>query len=334
METDFMAITPADDFLHEPSSPSPYWNEVGWFSFMAPERDLCGFLYMYHRPNVGYTVAGVAVWDPTGAETYDCLLYDWGEPYKTDSGSEMFDFAVDNGLTVSVIEPLRKFHFTYAGQTAYNSDVSLDLVFETDQEPYAGELGTDVTSEWGSGHFDQFGQMTGHLVIDGEEIAIDCAAQRDHSWGVRNVVNNPRGEFIWSVGERSSFQVMAVNTALPSADPGHGTTEDIVFGYYVKDGQYGALAKGCGDVRVTQRDRRGRPVELVVVATDVLGRRLEATGRVRSTLNWQGYSWLTIFWCLVEWEFDGQRAFGELQDFWPLHHARTYLRRQYRQTSP
>ncbi|MGW5113319.1 DUF7065 domain-containing protein [Nocardia sp. NPDC004123] len=328
-----MAIFPADDYLHEPS-PSPYWNEVGWFSFMAPERDLCGFLYMYHRPNAGYTVAGVAVWDPAGTETYDCLLYDWGEAYKISPDTEMFDFSVDNGLSVAVIEPLRQFHFTYHGQTAYNGDVSLDLVFTSDQEPYAGDLASEGMQEWGAGHFDQFGRMSGHLVIDGEKITIDCAAQRDRSWGVRNIVNNPRGEFVWGVGEHSSFQVLAVNTLPPAADPGVGTTEDVVFGYYVRDGQYGALTKGTGGkIEVTQRDTRGRPVTLRIDATDSLGRHLEATGRVRSLLNWQGYSWLTIFWCLVEWDFDGQKAFGELQDYWPLHHARSFLRGQYALTN-
>lgn len=324
-----MAIFPADDYLHEPS-PSPYWNEVGWFSFMAPERELCGFLYMYHRPNVGYTVAGVAVWDPIGAETYDCLLYDWGEAYKSSPDSEMFDFSVDNGLTVSVVEPLREFRFTYAGQTVYNADVRLDLVFKSDHEPYAADLTSDGMQEWGSGHFDQFGRMTGQLVIGGETIVIDCAAQRDRSWGVRNIVNNPRGEFVWAVGEHSSFQVLAVNTSPPTEDHGIDTAEDVVFGYYVKDGESGALTKGSGGtIEVTERDPRGRPTTLRIDATDSQGRQLQAVGRVRSTLNWQGYSWLTIFWCLVEWEFDGQKAFGELQDYWPLHHARNFLRSRY-----
>lgn len=321
-----MAVSPRDDYLHE-GSPSPYWNETGWFSFMAPDRDLCGFLYMYHRPNVGYTVAGVAVWDPRGAETYDCLLYDWGEAYRMAPGAEMFDFSVDNGLTVSLIEPLKQVRFNYRGQTAYNADVALDLTFTSDQPPYAGELATDGMQEWGTGHFDQFGRMTGNLVVDGETIDIDCPAQRDRSWGVRNIVNNPRGEFVWAIGETSSFQVLAVNTLAPAVDPGTGTTEDVVFGYYVKDDEHGALTKGTGGtIEVTERDASGRPVTLRVDATDSLGRRLEATGRVRSLLNWQGYSWLTIFWCLIEWEFDGQRAFGELQDYWPLHHARGFLR--------
>ena len=327
-----MTIKPHDDYLHARPD-HPYWNEVGWYSFMVPERSLSGFLYMYHRPNIGYTVAGLAVWDPTGTETYDCLLYDWGEAYKMTPHMEMFDFSVDNGLRVSVIEPLRSFQFSYRGQTAYNADIELDLVFTSEHDPYPVDLATDGMQEWGSGHFDQFGRMRGSLLIDGETIAIDCVAQRDRSWGVRNIVNNPRGEFVWTVGETSSFQALAINSLPPGEDSGIGTSEDVVFGYYIKDGQYGGLTKGSGaTIEIAERDASGRPVVVRVDAVDSLGRRLDATGRVRNLLNWQGYSWLTIFWCLVEWEFDGQTAYGELQDYWPLHHARNFLRKMRTQT--
>ncbi|MFY1621321.1 hypothetical protein [Micromonospora sp. WMMD736] len=102
-----MDVTAADDYFH-PRPEDPFWNEASWFSFMAPERDMSGFVYIYHRPNIGYTVAGVAAWDPTGSENYDCLLYDWGEPHKLESGSQMFSFATTNGFAVELLEPLRR----------------------------------------------------------------------------------------------------------------------------------------------------------------------------------------------------------------------------------
>ena len=64
-----------------------------------------------------------------------------------------------------------------------------------------------------------------------------------------------------------------------------------------------------------------------IEATDSLGRKLEATGRVRNVLNWQGNSWLMTFWSLVEWDLDGGKALGEGQDYWPLHRSRTFTRR-------
>lgn len=196
----------------------------------------------------------------------------------------MFDFALGNGLRVELLEPLHRYRFTYRGQNSFNADVALDLVFAAEDAPHDAGMPGGL-DEWGKGHYDQHGRMTGALALDGETIAIDCLSQRDHFWGVRNIVNNPRGKMIWAIGEKSSFHALAVNF------------------------------------------RTGRPVAYRVKASDSLGRRLEATGRVRNMLNWQGYSRLMTFWSLISWELDDDTALGEGQDYWPLHHARTFMRR-------
>ena len=319
-------LTAQDDYFHPRPPGEPFWNEASWFSFMVPERDLSGFVYLYHRPNIGYTVGGIAAWDPTGAENYDCLVYDWGEGYQTPDDAEMFDFTLGNGLTVQLVEPLSHYRFCYRGQTAFNADVALDLEFIADRPPHDAGF-PDGLDEWGKGHYDQLGRMTGTLALDGEVIDIDCVAQRDRSWGVRDIVNNPRGQMIWAVGEQSSFHALAVSFRKPQQDPVIGTAEDIIIGYYLRDGRYGDLTLAPGNtIAVTERDATGRPVTYRIDATDSLGRHLHATGRVRNMLNWQGYSWLTTFWSLVEWQLDGHIALGEGQDYWPLHHSRTFLR--------
>ncbi|MCV7102788.1 DUF7065 domain-containing protein [Mycobacterium palustre] len=322
-----MSITGQDDLFHQAPPGEPFWNEASWFSFMVPERDLSGFVYLYHRPNIGYTVGGIAAWDNHGSETYDCLLYDWGEGYQTPEGAQMFDFSLANGLRVELLEPLRHYRFTYRGQTAFNADVAVDLEFVGDREPHGTGFPGGL-EEWGKGHYDQPGRMTGTLRVDGEVIAIDCVAQRDRSWGIRDIVKNPRGQMVWAVGENSSFHALAVSFRKPEDDPVIGTTEDVILGYYLRDGRYGDLTLTEGNtIAVTRRDESGRPTTYRVRATDSLGRRLEATGRVRNMFNWQGYAWLTTFWSLVEWELDGQTALGEGQDYWPLHHSRTFLRK-------
>ena len=83
---------------------------------------------------------------------------------------------------------------------------------------------------------------------------------------------------------------------------------------------------GAGTIQVVERDRTGRPVRYLLQASDSLGRRLEAEGKVRNMLNWQGYSWLMTYWSLVEWSFDGQTAYGEGQDYWPLQQSRNFMR--------
>lgn len=133
---------------------------------------------------------------------------------------------------------------------------------------------------------------------------------------------------IWAIGEKSSFHALAVSFRKPEDDPVIDTAEDVIIGYYLRDGRYGDIVVGTGNtIAVTERDQTGRPVAYRVEATDSLGRRLEATGRVRNMLNWQGYSWLVTFWSLISWELDGDTALGEGQDYWPLHHARTFVRR-------
>jgi hypothetical protein len=170
--------------------------------------------------------------------------------------------------------------------------------------------------------------MTGHLTIDGETIPIDCVAQRDRSWGVRNIIDNPRGEMIWGIGDNSSFHALACSFRKPEDDPVIGTVEDVIIGYYLRDRKYGDIVKGEGNtIAVTERDGGGRPLAYRFEATDSLGRPFVANGRVRNVLNWQGYSWLITFWSLVEWEIDGESLLGEGQDYWPLHHSRTFIRR-------
>lgn len=320
-----MAIQIADDYLHKRPD-HPYWNESGWFSFMAPERDLSGWIYAYHRPNIGYTIGGVCAWDNSGAENYDCLVYDWGEPYPMKPDTEMFDFKLDNGLKVQVLEPLKSYKFEYEGANAYTAGgCTLDLTFTGIAPPHDAGMPAGL-DEWGKGHFDQAGRMKGTLTIGKEVIEIDDYSQRDHSWGIRKLEGNPRGQMIWAIGDKSAFHALAVSRLPMDADPVFGTTETVIIGNYLKDGVCGNIDMGKGSIQVVERDATGRPLRYVLQATDTLGRRLEAEGKVRNMLNWQGYSWLITFWSLVEWTFDGQTAFGEGQDYWPLQQSRQFMR--------
>src|ERR1044071_5403550 len=99
-------IQPSADYFPPPSH-APYWNESAWFGFNIPERLTSGWVYFYHRPNMNYTVGGVALWDPSGEYEWDCLYYDWCETVALQPGADMFDFATANGLTVKCNQPLK-----------------------------------------------------------------------------------------------------------------------------------------------------------------------------------------------------------------------------------
>jgi hypothetical protein len=318
-------IQPADDRFHDRDR-DPYWNESGWFGFMAPERSLTGFVYLYHRPNLGYTVGGVALWDRSGEYPWDCLYYDWGDPYPMSEGAEMFDFSLANGLTVEMDEPLDSFRFRYAGAShgLYENDAcELDLSWSAIAPPHDTGLPSGQ-DEWGRGHFEQPGRMRGQIALRGETIEIDHFSERDRSWGRRRVAENPRGCFPWAIAsEQSGFHVLAIGDAPPDEDDGMGP-DRIISGWYLRDGEMGSISSG--ERRILERGPDGRPARTSVSATDSLGRELRAEGRTTNMLIWNGYSYLFQWWAQVEWELDGETAYGEEQDWWPMQQARQFLR--------
>jgi hypothetical protein len=321
-------IKPIDDSFHEKTD-DPDWNESAWFSFMVPERKLSGFVYFYHRTNMGYSIGGIGLWDPSGEETYNCLYQDWGDVHPTPEGADMFNFDLRSGLSVRMIEPLRSFQLNYKATTWYGGQgCTLDLRFDGFIEPTDSGFppGQD---EWahgpGSGHYEQAGRMRGTVMLNGERIDIDCYSLRDRSWGPRRLTTNPRCHFPWAIGsERSGFNFMAVSDLDPADDPGIGTTERIITGWYLKDGEVAHLSSG--QYRVVERGVDGRPLRLQVDATDDLGRVLHAEGRTHNNFNWHTYPWLWMWWNQVEWQLDGETAWGEEQDYWPLQQGRRFIR--------
>ena len=101
-------VVPDDDRLH-PRDDDPYWNESSWISVMVPERGIGGSIYFYHRPNMKLTAGGPFLFDLTGQEVYDCLYWDFDTTQAMPADADMFDFALDNSLTVRTIELGRKY---------------------------------------------------------------------------------------------------------------------------------------------------------------------------------------------------------------------------------
>jgi hypothetical protein len=323
-------ITARDDYFH-PRSSDPYWNESAWFGFRIPERLISGWVYFYHRPNMNYTVAGTALWDPSGEHEWDCLYYDWCETVALEPGAEMFDFSSANGAAIKCVEPLRQFELAYENdgcKLALRWDAFMEpqesMRLDASGNPVSSELPSG-SEEWGSAHYEVGGRIRGTAAVDGEELAVDCLSLRDHSWGPRRYTTNPRGDYA-SVftSERDGFCIFPVATEPRASDPLVGVDDRLVFGWQLKDGVPSRLVSGTR--RVVERDGRGRPRRLVVDGVDALGRRLHAEGTTHNWLWWRGYPSMFQWWSLCEWELDGKTAWGEEQDFIPLQQARRYIR--------
>lgn len=318
-------FTEQDAHFHD-CSDDPFWNESGWFSFCVPERNLNGFIYFYHRPNMRFSKGGIAVWDPSGERTWNCRFHDWDiSPLAQDA--DMFDFTLQNGLSVTCVEPLKRYRFSFA-----SPDIDLRLEWQAFMSPNdsgfpagqseAGEVGA---SKFGKQHWEQGGRMAGTVTVGGERLDINCFSMHDRSWGVRVLRGYPSGDMPWGIAsEDHAFCLISssTRTAQETVAAG-GSLDEIVTGWYLQDGKCAALTTGT---RTVERDPDGRPTLITLDAEDSLGRHLDAVGRPLTTLDWHGYPNFFIFWGLIRWELGGEIAHGESQDFHPLDQIRALNR--------
>ena len=203
MTTHELGIDAADERFH-PRNDDPHWNESAWFGMTLPERQASAYVYFYHRPNMSLSAGGVKVWDASGASEYDCLGYDWNRTQALPEGAEMFDFTLENGLSVRMVEPFTSFAITHRGA------FDVDLTWHRLTDPFAFGMNAGLqgwTTEvdgYTTGHYQQFGRITGAVVIDGERIEVDTTAIRDRSWGPRRAVAARRAELMWCVASGES----------------------------------------------------------------------------------------------------------------------------------
>lgn len=311
-------ITAADDSLHEPGD-EVYWNESAWFPISVPDRLISGWVMVFHRPNMKLSVGGLALWDPSAENTWDCLYYDWGDLYAFDPAWDMFDCALPNGLTVEMVKPLAEFSLSYA-----SGECVADLSWTATAEAFHSRW-SEGAGQWGSGHFEQPGRLIGTITLRGEELAVDCWSNRDHSWGPRLPKAMPRSDFPWALdADGDGFHMFALGAHPAADDPVDGTTEGLLFGWNRADGVTSPLTSG--ERRAVERAPDGRPLRVEVRGTDQLGRELVADGECVNWLRWQGYPYNFQWWCMVRWSVAGKAAWGEIQEFAPLELSRRYYR--------
>ena len=258
--------TPEDDKFH-PRNDNPWWNESAYISFTIPEHDLMGMVYFWFRPNMGYCVGGPAIWDPSGDDIYNCRHWAHDSVLPIPSGAEMFDFTMENGLTLRTVELQREYEISYTGPGC-----RLDLKYTANAQPYYmrladGQINNGIT-DWvkdspgqlAIGHYEQAGRVQGTLTLGDETFEVNSPSLRDHTWGPRPMMSHMhpmRGGYPFAMADDGSmFSLYATTDLAPENDPIVGTTERVVSGYYVKDGVQGELVAGT---RRCERGDDGRP---------------------------------------------------------------------------
>ena len=306
------AVGIEDEGFHA-AGDDPHWLESAWFHLAVPERDLIGFVYFFHDVRTGTAGGGPAVWDPSGAEVYDCRFYDWRWLQPPTGPLDASDVQLPSGLRQRVLEPMAAYRITYDAL-----GLELDLEWRSIMAPHEIRY-RSASTMIGARHFDQPGRLTGSIVLDGERVPVDGFSLRDRSWGPHRPGAARSGDYLWAIAdEREHWH--AITAARSSEHPG---LDEVVNGYLVRDGELGELV--TGERRVVER-RAGAPVRVELDAEDEHGRALHARGEVRSVLRWLGWPGRLTFWTLTDWRWDGHQGWGEDQEFFPRDLAGAVIR--------
>ena len=297
-----MEFTAADDGFHFGQMSDRWWEtETAWFSFCHPERTLGGWLYTLVRPNIGTVAGGAWVWDASAWLPWDVLYSANHSALRLPRDQDLDDIVLPTGVSIRVVEPTRSYDLGYDDGDRLRARLRFDGVMPP--EPL-----TAVGSTFGSAHhFDQLGRVTGHLVLHGERIDIDCLAWRDRTWGPR-AESRPRQAAYVTGAASPDHGFLAVTNTQPDGDP-------VAYGFLRRDGRTANLRHGQREVR---RDHlEGSILEVVIDAVDEEGRSLRAVGTPVSRMIINRHTFIDIN-SLVRWDLDGEEAWGEDQDMWPV----------------
>lgn len=204
---------PGDEGSH-PAGPEELWNESWYFDAVSAD----GTLGMYSRlglyPNLGVAWLTTFVCGP-GRPTV--ALVDFEFPLPEGDGPVEGAGARAEHVCES---PLQRFRVRVSGAAQQHADAAaflrgetgepveldVDLVWETDGEPYAYRVAT---------RYEIPCVVSGRVRVGGEELVLEGPGQRDHSWGTRDWWS---AEWMWSAGRlQDGTRLHGVEFRIPGA---------------------------------------------------------------------------------------------------------------------
>jgi len=298
---------PADDGFHFDALGDDWWaTETSWFSFHHPERRLGGWFYSLIRPNIGTVQGGLWIWD-------DTAVLPWEVPYSTNfstlqlpAGTDLTNAVLPTGVGMRVIEPGMSYALTYDDP----GRVTVDLRFDGVMPPEPMRTGRSTFGK--AAHFDQFGRVTGTVVLHGEEIRIDCIAARDRTWGRRREDRPHRAAYLTGASSPGDAFLAVTRHA--------DDREAVAYGFLRRDGI--TIPVVGGERRAERNPEHGWVERVVLTMEDEQGRTMEAVGTPVNRIIINRHTFIDIN-SLLRWECTGgpigEVAWGEDQDMWPVH---------------
>lgn len=304
-DPDFLML----DFLRAGRNNHPHWIDSACFYLSVPELRLHGFIFYFFRPNLNMLTGGPVIWDPSGQTALDCLHYNFSQYQPIPKPAQKFDFAAENSLRVTILEPQTRYALTYAfGGLEFELEWQATTPIHTAPQ-------RDATNF----HAEQAGRMLGWLKIEGRKIPVDCASLRDISYGVRDYAKVYPGAYCWGSTGLNVFQTLSMGT---------DKEQKILTGFLQKDGETAKLTEGVR--RIDAYGRYGAK-RMTIDAVDTLGRLLHVEGQLDDGLLFSGNTTHTVVWSFTEWNWEGHKCWGDNQEFYP---APTFRRMARGEISP
>ena len=303
-------ITPADDNFHFATMGDRWWmTETSWFAFCVPERKLGGWFYTMVRPNIGTVAGGAWVWDDSANLPWEARYHRNLTALRIPENADLNDITFPTGTSVKTIAPLTSYSVRYEDEDRYRADLRFDAVMPPRPLRKPGSAFGDLT------HFDQFGRVSGEIVLQGETIAVDCLAIRDRSWGPRPEHRPRKSAYVTGIASAEDAFLFVTGSGEHS--------NELVYGFQIKDGLIGDLV--AGERRIERDPATGFVSRIELSGIDEHGRTLLAQGRRLSGITLIRHSFIDHNG-LIEWSINGKTGHGEDQDMWPVHDWADYRR--------
>jgi pyruvate,water dikinase len=163
------------------------WNESYYFNFYDQRNAICGFMRIGLKPNRNEKSMFCFFMMPDGEVI-------GGREQESFRNAELRV----RGLRYEKVVPERTWRLLFtgtmlksSGRESVASEVFFNLEFEGmnkifDYRESVPPEKVQMSRVAAAEHMEQFGRITGKLVIDGREYAIEGLGERDHSWGVRD----------------------------------------------------------------------------------------------------------------------------------------------------
>lgn len=307
----------AHDAEFHVAEPDPTWAETNFFGFYNAQERLNVGVYALFRPNLGVVSSTICMNSRRCVTPWEADFCDMRAALPIPDPRSLLDYRLLNTLHVRCLDANRVWDIRYDDDQGTRIDVRYEAlmpaydIHDPAMDPMCGNQSEAGKFAWGTaynGHFDQSGHFKGMVAVRGREVPIDCVSTMDHSWGPRPERGKPNMSWLHAHFSKD----LAVHAILGFDPRRNGDELWLAHGYVMDHGRVYGLKAGSGRVQRLQ-ERYAERLELRV--TDRDDRIFELTGRALTSFPWQCWPNMVSFNALCEWEMNGQRGHGEVQDF-------------------